>query len=106
MQVGMAWWRPLAYDEWDALATAVFGALVVEPLRDGVQSVADEPLVLPEYDLLPPDYDGWSVLEVISPEPSGRLLVLHALGPRTTHSTRLRCAKYVPMVDQCRATSC
>lgn len=40
--VGIPWKRPEAYDEWDNLATAVYQALIVEPLRSSLPNAEQE----------------------------------------------------------------
>ena len=80
MRVGIPWKRPEAYDEWDDLATAVYRALVVEPLRSGLPESEWERFGLPDYDLLLPNYAGKSVVELLPAPRDGGVRVFHALG--------------------------
>ena len=63
-RVGIAWKRPEAYDEWDAIASTLFQQLVVEVLRWSLPAEAREGFQLPQYDLLLPSYAASSWIEV------------------------------------------
>lgn len=79
-RVGMAWKRPEAYDEWDAIAMTLFDKLVVEVLRSSLDEGVQEGFQLPPYDLSLSTYARVSTLEVIhSSLPQGRWL-FHAFG--------------------------
>jgi len=79
-RIGLPWKRNEAYDEWDDLASAVYKALVVEPLRSGLNASEQDRFGLPDYDMLLPTYAGISMIEVLPAEADERLKVFHALG--------------------------
>ena len=80
-RVGIPWRRPDAYDEWDAVATAVYRALVVEPLRSALSEGAHATdLQLTDYDVLLPSYANRSLIEIVPGRSDGLLQVFHALG--------------------------
>jgi len=79
-RVGIPWQRPDAYDEWDAVASAAYEALVVVPLRASLPDAYQEQFALPAYDMLLPSYAGLSVIALQSPRPAGALWIFHALG--------------------------
>ena len=82
-RIGIAWKRPDAYDDWDAIATTLFDKLVVEVIRWSLPDEAKENFRLPTYDLLLPTYSSVSTLEVSHPLlPPGRWL-FHAFGTRS-----------------------
>lgn len=81
-KVGTSWRRLDAYDEWDAIASALFNALVFEVLRWSQPERLKERFRLPDYDLLLQSYAGLCVLEVVHPAlPSGHH-IFHAFGTR------------------------
>lgn len=78
--VVIPWKCPEAYDEWDNCATALFQALVVEPVRSTLRAAEREAFALPDYDMLLPTYAGLSVIEVVPARTDGTMKVFHALG--------------------------
>lgn len=79
-RVRVPWKRPEAYDEWDDIATALYQALIVEPLRFSLPDAERGRFTLPAYDMLLPTYVGKNVIEVLPAETGGRMKVFHALG--------------------------
>lgn len=82
-RVGIPWRRPDAYDEWDNLATAVYQALVVGPLRCSFSETEQQCSVLPDFDMLLPSYTGKCVIEVLPATSDGTMRVFHAFGTET-----------------------
>jgi len=80
---GIAWKRPEAYDEWDAIAGTLFAQLVVEVLRWSLPAEARQGFQLPTYDLLLPSYTGLSWIEVTHPSLGTGCWVFHAFGTET-----------------------
>jgi hypothetical protein len=79
-RVGIPWKRPEAYDEWDNSATAVYQALIVEPLRSTLAEAERDVFSLADYDMLLPTYAGKSVIEVLPACSYKTMKVFHALG--------------------------
>lgn len=79
-RVGIAWKRPDAYDEWDAIASTLFENLVVEVLRWSLLEDSWEDFRLPSYDLLLPTYAGLGTLEVVHPSLQPGRWLFHAFG--------------------------
>lgn len=79
-RVGIAWKRPDAYDEWDAIASTLFEKLVVEVLRWSLHEDSQEDFRLPSYDLLLPTYAGLGTLEVVHPSLQPGRWLFHAFG--------------------------
>jgi hypothetical protein len=79
-RVEIPWKRPHAYDEWDNVATAVYQALIVEPLRYTRPETERDGFHLTAYDMLMPTYAGNSVIEILPARKDGRMKVFHALG--------------------------
>lgn len=79
-KVGIAWKRPDAYDEWDAIASTLFEKLVVEVFRWALQEHSQEDFQLPSYDFLLPSYAGLATLEVAHPSLQHGRWVFHAFG--------------------------
>jgi hypothetical protein len=80
-RVNIPWRRPDAYDEWDTIASALFGVLVVQILRWSLPATAQAQFRLPAYDLLLESYAACSVLEVEHPSLDGAH-IFHAFGTR------------------------
>jgi hypothetical protein len=78
------WNRPESYDEWDNCASAIFQALIVEPLRSARPEGEREGFRLPGYDMLQPTYTGLSVIEIRPASSDGAMKVFHALGTSST----------------------
>jgi hypothetical protein len=79
-RVGIPWKQPEAYDEWDDCATAIFRALVVEPLRFALPEAEWDGFRLPAYDMLLPTYAGLRVIEVLPAQTDHSIRVFHRLG--------------------------
>lgn len=79
-RVGIPWKRPDAYDEWDAIASALFEKLVVEVLRWSLPEDEQKDFQLPAYDLLLPRYVGMGTLEVVHPSLQRGRWLFHAFG--------------------------
>jgi hypothetical protein len=79
-RLGIAWKRPEAYDEWDAIASVLFEKLVIEALRWSLPPDEREKFQLPRYDLLLPSYAGLGSLEVVHPLLGAGRWVFHAFG--------------------------
>lgn len=78
--VGIPWKRPDAYDEWDNCVSALFHALVVEPVRATLMEAEGQAFVLPEYDMLLAHYGTLSIIEVAPKPGDDTIRVFHALG--------------------------
>lgn len=80
-KAGLSWRRPDAYDEWDAVASALFTSLVVEVLRWQLPERLRDGFRLARYDLLLDSYRDVSTIEVVNFQAtSDDRLVFHALG--------------------------
>jgi hypothetical protein len=79
-RVGIPWRRPDSYDDWDAIASAMFNALVVEVFRWHVRSSSNGLFRMPGYDLLLESYTGFCVLEVSHPALQGGRHLFHSFG--------------------------
>lgn len=80
-RAGVPWKRPDAYDDWDAVANAVFSALVTEDLRYRLPEHLRETFALAPYDMLLPTYRDTDTIEIVSGEHvDGERCVFHALG--------------------------
>jgi hypothetical protein len=60
----MPWREGDAYDDWDAMAGALYDSLVVRTIRHASQG--GEGAKLPEYDLVYPSYYEYDVIRVVS----------------------------------------
>lgn len=58
------WREGDAYDDWDAMAAALYDGLVVRAIRHANQG--GESVKLPEYDLVYPSYVAYDVIRVVS----------------------------------------
>jgi hypothetical protein len=79
-RVGIPWRRPDSYDDWDAVASALYNALVVEVFRWSVPSPSNELFRMPEYDCLLESYAGLCLLEVSHPAFQGGWYLFHSFG--------------------------
>lgn len=77
-KVGMPWKRPDGYDEWDAIATALFDNLVKEIILQSLSDEERQDVTVAEYDLLQQDYAGASIIEVVHPSFVGARWRFHA----------------------------
>jgi hypothetical protein len=79
-KAGVPWRRPDAYDDWDAVATALFEALVVGPLKVLRDELDGGTFALPRYDLITDvQPDSW-VIQVEHPSLAVGGWIFHALG--------------------------
>jgi len=101
-QVGIAWKRPDAYDEWDAIASTLFEKLVVEVLRWSLHEDSQEDFRLPSYDLLLPSYAGLGTLEVVHPSLQPGRWLFHAFG---TNNEPFDVVEVRPLADDGRPLS-
>jgi hypothetical protein len=81
-KAGVPWKRPDAYDEWDAVASALFSALVTEVLRWQLPEHLQETFELTPYDLLLPTYRNTSTIEIANVDGVHDRCVFHALATR------------------------
>lgn len=79
-QVRIAWRRPDSYDEWDAIASALFDQLVLEVIRFSLPEESREVFRLPSYDLCLESYESVSTLEVVHPSLDPGRWLFHAFG--------------------------
>ena len=107
-EMGIPWKRPDAYDEWDNTASAIYQALVIEPLRSRLAESGQNDFDLPEYDLLLPDYSGKSIIELLPKNSENLMRVFHSFG---TDSAPLDIVEYriiggtgLPHVDTLEST--
>lgn len=81
-KANIPWQRLDAYDEWDAIASALFNALVVEVLRYSLQKPLQEQFMMPGYDLFLESYAGLCVVEVTHPLFNCGQHIFHSFGTR------------------------
>lgn len=81
-RAGVPWRRPDAYDEWDAVASALYRSLVVEPIRWQLSEANWESFSLPDYDLLRPHYGEFSWIVVGGSKPKEGRFLFHAFATR------------------------
>ena len=79
-RLGIPWRRPLAYDEWDSLAAAIYGSLVIAPCRWNLPEADQGRFRLPPYDLLLESYAGHSLIELNPGDRTDLVCAFHALG--------------------------
>lgn len=79
-RAGIPWKRPDAYDDWDAVASALFSALVQEVLRAELPEAFRDAFALAEYDLLLPNYRDKSTIELAHTDGRDGRRIFHAFG--------------------------
>ncbi len=77
--VGIPWGQNEAYDEWDSLASNLYGVLVLRPLQWTFSPNDLDSFALPPYDLLLRSYSGLSVIEVSKDNPDSTISIFHSL---------------------------
>lgn len=98
------WQRPLAYDEWDSIATTLYSALVIAPCRWSVPESDQERFRMAPYDLLLESYAGYSLIQVGQEERSDLIREFHSLGsinePFDTIECRMLASSGAPLSDR------
>lgn len=107
-KVGVPWRRPDSYDEWDAVATALYNGLVIEVIRYSLRHELQQLFSMPQYDLLLESYAGLCVVEVSHPALQPGRYVFHAFGTSETPFDIVELRRVSDAGDPCESdlTSC
>lgn len=95
-RVGIPWRSGDAYDEWDAVAAALFEALVVDVFRWSLFADRPDALQMPPYDMILKSYSEHSAVEIDHPSLPGGRKVFHSFG---TSQRPLDQVLWLPVTD-------